>query len=239
MSHSTIDSTVVAMLVNQGQVQGQMQGYAGSHRVPPPIVIGSRPEPRKSTRAGSELGLELALADITRDPSDAIVNPVGPGLVDLAVRTAAGPFMLEDFHHGVLALPGAKLTAGNVVVTRGYGLFAGHVIHCCPPVYADDPAVARKTLVACYVEALWVARARGFTSIAFPAIGTGIFRYPHKEAAAVAVRAVVNDLRAYPASPLVRFLFQDEALLRLYASAASGLLGEDPRRGERGIRFAL
>jgi O-acetyl-ADP-ribose deacetylase (regulator of RNase III) len=232
MGLSTIDSPVLALLVNQG--------LAGlSRRVPPPIVIGAGPAARPPVRAAKGLGLELAIADITRDPSDAIVNPVGAGLVDLAVRTAAGPFLLEDFHRGVLALPEGKLTAGNVVVTRGYGLFAGHVIHCRPPIYADDPIAARKTLTACYVEALWVARARGFTSIAFPAIGTGIYRYPPSEAAEVAVRAVVNDLRAYPASPLVRFLFLDESLLRLYASAAAGLISEDPLRTERGLRFSL
>ena len=232
MSLSAIDSTVLALLVNHAP--------GGASRLAPlPIVIGSRAEARPPVRAARGLGLELAIADITRDPSDAIVNPVGAGLVDLAVRKAAGPFLLEDFHRGVVGLPGGKLTAGNVVVTRGYGLFAGHVIHCCPPVYADDPAAARKALAACYVEALWVARARGFTSIAFPAIGTGVYRYPPNEAAEVAVRAVVHDLRAYPASPLVRFLFLDEQLLRLYAGAAAGLASEDPRRTERGLRFSL
>ena len=138
-----------------------------------------------------------------------------------------------------MGLPGGKLTAGNVVVTRGYGLFAGHVIHCRPPVHADDPVAARKTLAACYVEALWVARARGFTSIAFPAIGTGIYRYPPQEAAEVAVRAVVNDLRAYPASPLVRLLFQDEELLRLYVGAAAGLVSEVSATDRAGPAFQL
>jgi hypothetical protein len=98
MGLSAVDSTVLALLVNQAP--------AGlSRRVPPPIVIGARPAARPPMRAARGLGLELAIADITRDPSDAIVNPVGAGLVDLAVQKAAGPFLLEDFHRGVMPPP--------------------------------------------------------------------------------------------------------------------------------------
>jgi O-acetyl-ADP-ribose deacetylase (regulator of RNase III) len=183
--------------------------------------------------------LALALGDITGDLADAIVNPAGGGLVDLAVRRAAGPFIMEELHRGMFDRGRSKLAAGEAIVTGGYGLAAPHVIHCGPPVYADGPEQARQALISCHVEALRLARARGLASVAFPAIGTGIYRYPAREAAAVAVRAVVTELRAHAGPRVVRFVFSDEGLLRLYASAASAFVTDDPIRSEGGIAFRL
>src|SRR3954464_4348101 len=135
--------------------------------------------------------VEFTIGDITRETADAIVNPAGPGLVDLAVRRAAGPELLDAFHLATGHLPEGRLGAGQAIVTPGFGLPAGHVIHCGPPVYADDPEKARQDLVACHVQVLRQARAHGFTSVAIPAIGTGVYRYPIAEAAEVAVEAVM------------------------------------------------
>ena len=98
--------------------------------------------------------VEFTIGDITRETSDAIVNPAGPGLVDLAVRKAAGPELLEAFHMATGHLPEGRLAAGQAVVTPGFGLPGAHVIHCGPPVYADDPDKVRQDLVTCHVEIL-------------------------------------------------------------------------------------
>ena len=173
-------------------------------------------------RAVSACSLEFTIGDITRQSVDAIVNPAGPGLVDLAVRRGAGPDLLEAFHAALAELPEQRLAPGQAVVTPGFALPAPHVIHVAPPVYADDPASARAQLAACYVEALRVARERGFASIAFPAIATGVYRYPADEAAEVAVGAVVAALRAQGGPPVVRFVLSSPAMLRRYAGAANG-----------------
>jgi O-acetyl-ADP-ribose deacetylase (regulator of RNase III) len=163
--------------------------------------------------------IEFTIGDITRETADAIVNPVGPGLVDLAVRQAAGPELLDAFHLATGHLPEGRLGAGQAVVTPGFGLPVGHVIHCGPPVYADDPEKARQDLVACHVEVLRQARAHGFTSVAIPAIGTGVYRYPVAEAADVAVDAVTSELRTYGVPLRVRFVLPSQALLAAYAGA--------------------
>lgn len=165
--------------------------------------------------------IEFTIGDITREATDAIVNPVGPGLVDLAIRRAAGAELVDAFHLARTALSGSRLARGQAVVTPGFGLAAGHVIHCCPPVYADDPEQARRDLAMCHREALRLARVHGFTSVAFPAIGTGVYRYPVAQAARIAVDEVTAELRAHATPMLVRFVLWSPAVLAAYASASA------------------
>lgn len=188
-------------------------------------------------RPAPEHALEFVVGDITRETSDAIVNPAGPGLVDLMIRQAAGPALLEAFHRAAADLPGHKLSPGQAIVTPGFELRAAHVIHCLPPTFADDPTAAREQLVAGHVESLRLARERGFASISFPAIGTGVYRYPVDRAAGVAVGAVLGELRAAAAPPAVRFVFTDRAVLDLYLQAACIRLNQDPTRSARGASF--
>ena len=183
-------------------------------------TISPRNPPRR--RTVSACSLEFTIGDITRQPVDAIVNPAGPGLVDLAVRRGAGPDLLEAFHAALVELPEQRLLPGQAVVTPGFALPAPHVIHVAPPVYADDPVKARAQLVACHVEAVRLARERGFASIAFPAIATGVYRYPAAEAAEVAVSAVVDAVRAQGGPPIVRFVLSTPAMLGRYAGAGNG-----------------
>ncbi|MEP6654870.1 MAG: macro domain-containing protein [Myxococcales bacterium] len=163
--------------------------------------------------------VEFTIGDITREATDAIVNPVGPGLVDLAIRRAAGAELVDAFHLARAALSGGRLARGQAVVTPGFGLPAGHVIHCRPPIYADDPEQARKDLAVCHREALRLARVHGLTSVSLPAIGTGIYRYPLAEAARIAVDTVTAELRAHATPMLVRFVLWSPAALAAYASA--------------------
>jgi O-acetyl-ADP-ribose deacetylase (regulator of RNase III) len=183
--------------------------------------------------------LEFVTGDISQEVSDAIVNPAGPGLVDLAIRRAAGPELLEAFHRKAFDLPNQRLSPGRAIVTPGFGLRAGHVIHCAPPFYADDPVRARENLEACHVESMRLARERGLTSISFPAIATGLYRFPVEEAAEIAVRTVVAELRAHGGPRLVRFVLFDAPTLRLYAEAARVRLDEVPTQDERGAVFKV
>jgi O-acetyl-ADP-ribose deacetylase len=182
--------------------------------------------------------LEFTVGDLTHEVSDAIVNPVGAGRVDLAVRRAAGPELLEAFHRSASNLPKGKLAPGQAILTPGFGLSAGHVIHCDPPVYADDPVAAAENLAACHTQSLRLAREQGFTSISFPAIATGIHRYPASQAAEIAVSTVLNDLRAYGVPHTVRFVLLTPAMLDVYAAAARARLNEGPTHTGRGVVFS-
>jgi O-acetyl-ADP-ribose deacetylase (regulator of RNase III) len=172
------------------------------------------------------VSLEFDKADIVHETSDAIVNPAGPGLVDLAIRRAAGPELTDAFHACTFDLPSGKLAPGDVFATPGFRLPAQTVIHCRPPVYADGALRAREQLAACHVSALRVARQRGLRSLSFPAIGTGVFRYPACEAAEVATLAVITALRTQDGLRVVRFVFAGQSMRDLYAEAARRVLAE-------------
>jgi O-acetyl-ADP-ribose deacetylase (regulator of RNase III) len=164
--------------------------------------------------------IEFVTGDLTLERADAIVNPAAPGgLVDLAIRRAAGPMLLDELHWKLLERGERKLRPGRAIVTRGFGLAAPHVIHCGPPVYFDGPEIARAHLVSCHVEAVRLARACGFTSVSFPAIGTGVYRFPMGEAAELAVRAVIDEIRAHGGPRHIRFVLPDGAARDLYAAA--------------------
>jgi O-acetyl-ADP-ribose deacetylase (regulator of RNase III) len=182
--------------------------------------------------------LEFVVGDLTREVSDAIVNPAGAGLVDLAIRRAAGPQLLDAFHRGALELPGGRLSAGRAVLTPGFDLDAGQVIHVDPPVYADDPIAAARNLASAHTEALRLARRHGLASISIPAIATGIHRFPAALAAEIAVGTVVADLRVHGAPAAVRFVLFASSMLEIYAAAARGHFAELPTRSGRGITFS-
>jgi O-acetyl-ADP-ribose deacetylase (regulator of RNase III) len=190
------------------------------------------------TRTARGPVLEFVVGDLTREVSDAIVNPAGAGMVDLAIRRAAGPELLEAFHQSALTLPTGKLSAGHAISTPGFELAAGRVIHVDPPVYGDDAVAAAKNLASAHTEALRLAREHRLTSISFPAIATGIHRYPPALAAKIAVGTVVAELRAHATPLAVRFVLFTPAMLELYAGAARTHFPEAPVRTERGIAFS-
>ncbi len=218
-----------------------MSAAAVSSDFLPPFQASARPgsfieSPRTRTARGPVL--EFVVGDLTREVSDAIVNPAGAGMVDLAIRRAAGPELLEAFHQNALKLPTGKLSPGHAISTPGFDLAAGRVIHVDPPVYADDAVAAAKNLASAHTEALRLAWDHRLSSISFPAIATGIHRYPPALAAKIAVGTVVTELRAHAAPLAVRFVLFTPAMLELYAGAARAHFPEAPTRTERGIAFS-
>jgi O-acetyl-ADP-ribose deacetylase (regulator of RNase III) len=159
--------------------------------------------------------LTATQADITRFPSEVIVNAansslLGGGGVDGAIHRAAGPRLLEACR----ALGGAQ--TGEAKITEAFDIAtAEKIVHTVGPVYAAyPPAEAARLLAACYRASLDLAS--GHRSIAFPAISTGVYGYPIGEASAVAVGAVRGWLAEHPDTRLdtVTLVAHGEADLR-------------------------
>jgi O-acetyl-ADP-ribose deacetylase (regulator of RNase III) len=177
--------------------------------------------------------LILAQGDITQEETDAIANAANEGLlggggVDGAIHRAAGPGLLAACREVKKRLPGGRLAAGFAVATPGFLLRARHVIHCVGPVYEDDPSSAPRLLASCYARALGICRELGLSSVAFPAISTGIYGYPMPLAAEVSLRAIRDDVRAHASSPvpLVKMVLFDDRAFSAFDAAAHRLLAE-------------
>jgi O-acetyl-ADP-ribose deacetylase (regulator of RNase III) len=141
--------------------------------------------------------LEILIADITTLELDAIVNAantslVGGGGVDGAIHRAAGKGLLAECR----ALGGCE--TGDAKITRGYLLPARHVIHAVGPIWGGDTQRCDRLLASCYEKALALARENALASIAFPAISTGVYRFPAERAAKIAVGVVKAEIENNP-----------------------------------------
>ena len=141
--------------------------------------------------------LEIVVADITTLKVDAIVNAantslLGGGGVDGAIHRAAGPDLLKECE----TLGGCA--TGSAKITRGYRLPAKHVIHAVGPVWSGGRKGEPDLLAGCYRTALELAAVNRLASLAFPAISTGVYRFPPDRAAQIAVGTVASELSAAP-----------------------------------------
>jgi O-acetyl-ADP-ribose deacetylase (regulator of RNase III) len=176
-----------------------------------------------SLRQLGKARLEVIVADITSLRVDAIVNAaneslLGGGGVDGAIHRAAGPELLAECR----ALHGCA--TGDAKITRGYRLAARHVIHAVGPVWHGGTEGEDGLLASCYRRAVELAQANSLGSIAFPAISTGVYRFPAGRAAGIAVSATAQALATAPA--LTRIIFccfsRDNAQLHEQALADIG-----------------
>lgn len=139
--------------------------------------------------------VSIMRTDITTLDVDAIVNAanttlLGGGGVDGAIHRAAG---LELFNE-CAALGGCE--TGGARLTKGYRLPASYVIHTVGPVWTGGERGERELLASCYRECFRIAREQGFGTIAFPAIGCGVYRFPVGEAVTIAVRETQEELKS-------------------------------------------
>ena len=163
--------------------------------------------------------IELVQGDITRQQVAAIVNAansslLGGGGVDGAIHRAGGPAILADCQKIRARQGGCK--TGEAVITTGGQLPAAHVIHTVGPVWNGGHRGEPDLLAHCYRNSLRLATEHQLASVAFPGISTGIYGYPKKEAAAIAVREVRQWLAAHEWPQTVVFVAFDEESRQLY-----------------------
>lgn len=168
--------------------------------------------------------IALCRGDITEMDVDAIVNAanntlLGGSGVDGAIHRAAGPELLEECRslHGC--------ATGKAKITKGYALKAPYVIHTVGPIYSGSEE-DEELLSDCYWNSLDVALENGLHSVAFPCISTGVFGYPKREAAEIAVDTVLDwleDVGDYEMR--VTFCVYDEENYDIYESILDDWLG--------------
>jgi O-acetyl-ADP-ribose deacetylase (regulator of RNase III) len=140
--------------------------------------------------------ITLHLGDITEQAVDAIVNAansslLGGGGVDGAIHRRGGPMILDDCRRLRASHYGKGLPTGRAVATTAGNLPARWVIHTVGPVYSVTDNRS-ELLASCYQQSLQVADELGATTIAFPAISTGIYRWPLNDAASIAITTVAS-----------------------------------------------
>lgn len=161
--------------------------------------------------------VEVIEGDITKQRVDAIVNAantslLGGGGVDGAIHRAAGPELKNECE----TLDGCA--TGDAKITKGYKLPAKHVIHAVGPVWRDGQHGEAELLASCYRRSLALARQHGLTSIAFPAISTGAYRFPLEPATAIAVTEVRKFLEQNPNFEKVVFVCFGKAVYDAYVA---------------------
>jgi O-acetyl-ADP-ribose deacetylase len=143
--------------------------------------------------------IELIVGDITSIAVDAIVNAAnsalaGGGGVDGAIHRAAGPTLMQELSQIRTRLGGCP--SGSAVVTGAGRLPAKYVFHAVGPVFRDGKHGEAELLRSCYTTCLNLAVERGIETISFPSISTGVYGYPIREAASIAIGAVREFLTA-------------------------------------------
>lgn len=161
--------------------------------------------------------LQAIHADITSLSVDAIVNAAneslsGGGGVDGAIHRAAGPQLLKQCKR----LDGCK--TGHAKITAGFDLKARYVIHTVGPVWQGGNKGEAELLRSCYRECIAVAEARNISSIAFPAISSGVYGYPIQAATEIAVESVSTAVEGTTVIGEIVFCCFSAADLMMYRS---------------------
>lgn len=173
--------------------------------------------------------LELVQGNITSQDTEAIVNAANTGLaggggVDGAIHRAGGPQIMEECRR----IGGCP--TGQAVITGGGNLLARYVIHAVGPFYNQTNKRAPQLLADAYRNSLKLAAQQHLKSIAFPSLSTGAYRYPVKEAAGIALGAVIEFLESEPHElELVRFVLFDAKTMGAYSTVLTKL--ENARGG--------
>jgi O-acetyl-ADP-ribose deacetylase (regulator of RNase III) len=162
---------------------------------------------------------ELVQGDITEQDTEAIVNAANSGLaggggVDGAIHRAGGPQIMAECR----CIGGCP--TGQAVITSGGNLKARKVIHTVGPIYQNGISGEAELLAAAYRNSLHVAVENGLKSVTFPSLSTGAYRYPLRDAARIALEAVMDFLQQEDHGlELVRFVLFDSRTHEAYGTA--------------------
>ena len=156
--------------------------------------------------------VRVVVGDITKLDTDAIVNAanaslLGGGGVDGAIHRAGGPEILEECREIRRTRFPNGLPTGEAVITTGGKLPALYVIHTVGPIYGEHGGREAELLANCYHNSLSLAVEKNLSSVAFPAISTGVFGYPPDEAAKVSSKTIENFLSTDRQLKEVRLVF--------------------------------
>ena len=156
--------------------------------------------------------IESVTGDITVLAVDAIVNAADPSLlggggVDGAIHRAAGPELLQA------CIPLGGCATGEAKATPGFQLSARWVIHTVGPIWHGGTQGEPELLASCYRRCLEVADGLGAKTVAFPAISTGVYGYPKREAAEIAVQVLSSAPTGVEVATLIAF---NEETAQLY-----------------------
>ena len=168
--------------------------------------------------------IDVVEGDITLQRVDAIVNAanttlLGGGGVDGAIHRAAGPELLEECR----TLGGCP--TGQAKITGGYELPARWVIHTVGPVWSGGEQGEDGLLASCYRNSLTLAEQRGVRTIAFPAISTGVYRFPLERATRIAITETLRHLEGGSSVQKVVFVCFSDRAYEAYTAALKDLAG--------------
>lgn len=155
--------------------------------------------------------LVVVHGDITKLEVDVIVNAanellLGGGGVDGAIHAAAGPELLTACRAIPEVKKGVRCSTGDARLTPAFRLKARYVVHTVGPVWKGGVASEADLLASCYRQSLTLARQHDVRSIAFPCISTGVYHYPPKDAARIAVRECVSFLEEHPSFETIKLV---------------------------------
>jgi O-acetyl-ADP-ribose deacetylase (regulator of RNase III) len=168
------------------------------------------------------MAIEVLHDDITRVRVDAIVNAanarmLGGGGVDGAIHRAAGPALLQECLKVKEVSPGVRCPTGEARITPASGsIQARFIIHTVGPIWEGGDANEDELLARCYHNSLKLAAENDAASIAFPAISTGVYRFPAERAVGIAVREVKTFLQSFNRPEKVVFVCFSPDIMAMY-----------------------